>query len=117
MRKTRSPADQSIGLRIRERRMVLGLSQRQFGEMIGLTTQQVQRYELGFNSISASRLYEIAHNLGTPLEYFFEGLEQNESQLPLRQSRLLDVMRSFGEMQNEKHQMVISQIVRSLAGA
>jgi transcriptional regulator with XRE-family HTH domain len=116
MNKARSSTDQSIGLRIRERRTTLGLSQLQFGDLIGVCNQQVHKYEHGIDRVSAGQLHEIARGSGTPLEYFFEDLEQNESQLPLRHRRLLDVMRSLGEIQNEKYQAVIGQIVRSLAG-
>jgi len=108
--------DQFIGMRIRERRKMIGLSQPQLGELIGVSYQQVHNYEHGDSSISAGRLYEIARELGTPLEDFFEGLGQNESQPPLRQSMLLDVMRNLGEIQNEKHQWAIGQIIRALAG-
>jgi transcriptional regulator with XRE-family HTH domain len=81
--------NQLIGMRIRERRMILGLTQPQFAELIGVTFQQVHKYECGKNSISAGRLYEIARGSGTPVEYFFEGLQTNEGQPPPCQSMLL----------------------------
>jgi len=115
MSEARSIADHFIGMRIRERRMTLGMSQHQFGELIGVTYQQVHNYEGGINSVSAGRLYELARGSNTPVEYFFEGLDKNECKVPLRQSRLLDVMRSLGEMENEKHQAAISQLTRALA--
>jgi transcriptional regulator with XRE-family HTH domain len=109
-------ADQLFGMRIRECRMMLGLSQHQLGELIGITYQQVYKYEHGINSLSAGRLYEIARELGTPVEQFFEGLEkENAEQLPLRQSRLRDVMRSVGEIENEEHREAIRQLTRALA--
>ena len=95
--------------------MALGLSQLQFGELIGVTYQQVHKYEHGINSVSAGRLYDIARGTGTPVAYFFEGLEKTEG-TPLHQAKLLDVMRSLGEMQDEKLQRAIGQLVRSLAG-
>jgi len=113
--KPRSPADQSIGIRIRECRMTVGLTQHQFGELVGISDQQVHNYEHGLSTVSAGRLYEIARALGSPLEYFFEGLERNEFEPPPRQRRLLDVMRSLGEIENEKHQWAITQLIRSLA--
>ena len=103
-------------MRIRERRVMLGLTQRQFAELLGVSNQQFHKYEHGINGISAGRLYEIARVSGTPVEYFFEGLERNELKVPPRQRRLLDVMRSLGEMQNEKQLEAIGQLVRSLAG-
>jgi transcriptional regulator with XRE-family HTH domain len=112
--KARSPADQFIGMRLRERRMMIGLSQQQFGELIGMTDQQVYKYEHGINSVSAGRLYEFARELGAPVEYFFEGLEKNEGQLPLRQRMLLDIMRNIGEIKSEKRREAISQLTRAL---
>ena len=103
-------------MRIRERRMMLGLSLLQFSELIGVTYQQVYKYEHGINSIPAGRLYELARGSGTPVEYFFEGLETNASQPPRGQDVLIDFMRSLHEMQNEKQLEAISQLVRSLVG-
>jgi transcriptional regulator with XRE-family HTH domain len=109
-------ADQFIGIRIRERRIKRGLSQRRLGELVGVTHQQVNKYEQGGSGVSASRLYEIAHELSTPLEYFFEGLEQNERQSLLRERMLLDVMRNLGEVRNEKYLGAIRELTRVLAG-
>jgi transcriptional regulator with XRE-family HTH domain len=112
-----SSADQSIGMRIRECRMMLGLTQPQLSELIGVSYQQFHRYEQGLDSISAGRLYEIALGLDTSVEYFFEGLEQENPELPLRLRRLLDISRDVGEIENEKHQQATSQLTRALAGA
>jgi len=109
-------ANQFIGTRIRERRIVHGLSLAKLAEMIGVTYQQINKYEHGINGVSAGRLYEIAHELSTPLQYFFEGLEQDERQPPPRQRMLLDVMRNFGEVQNEKHLEAAAELTRALAG-
>jgi transcriptional regulator with XRE-family HTH domain len=115
--RTPSSSDQLIGMRIRERRMVLGLTQPELGELIGVTYQQFHRYERGLNSISAGRLYAIARRLDTPVEYFFEGLQQENPELPLRLRRLLDISRDVGEIENQKYQQAISQLTRALAGA
>jgi transcriptional regulator with XRE-family HTH domain len=109
-------ANRLIGMRIRERRTMLGLSQRQLGELVGITNQQVLKYERGINNVSAGRLYEIAHELGVPLEYFFVGLEQDKRKLPRRQRMLLDVMRNFSEVRNEKYLEAVSELTRALAG-
>lgn len=77
MRKPRSRAtsvDAHVGQRIRMRRTLLGLSQSQLGEALGLTFQQVQKYERGANRIGASRLYAIAELLGVEVSYFFDDL-------------------------------------------
>ena len=111
-----SSVDQSIGLRIREGRMTLGLSQHQFSELIGVTYQQVHKYEHGLNRVSAGRLYVIACELGEPVEYFFEGLEQSEGQLPHQRHRLLDIMRNVGAIKSEERLEAISHLLRALAG-
>lgn len=68
-----NPTDIVVGQRLRMRRVMLGLSQEQVGEAVGLTFQQVQKYERGANRIGASRLYDLSHILDVPVNYFFEG--------------------------------------------
>jgi transcriptional regulator with XRE-family HTH domain len=67
--------DAHVGARIRLRRKLLGLSQQQLAERLGLTFQQVQKYERGVNRVSASKLYETAQVLQAPVTHFFEGLD------------------------------------------
>ena len=67
--------DVHVGLQVRLRRRALGLSQHELADAIGLTFQQVQKYERGANRISASKLYEIARALRAPIDWFFSGLE------------------------------------------
>lgn len=75
-----NPVDRHVGLRIRMRRKEIGVSQERLGEIIGLTFQQVQKYERAANRISASKLWEVAQALGVPVSYFYEGLcEAGES--------------------------------------
>ena len=69
-----NPIDLHVGGRIRMRRRILGVSQEKLAEALGLTFQQVQKYERGANRVSASKLYEIARTLQAPITYFFEGL-------------------------------------------
>jgi len=69
-----NPVDLHVGARIRMRRKILGVSQERLAEDLGLTFQQVQKYERGANRVSASKLYEIARSLQSPVAYFFEGL-------------------------------------------
>lgn len=66
------PVDIHVGSRLRLRRMMLGLSQSRLGESVGLTFQQIQKYERGANRMGASRLYELARILDVPISYFFE---------------------------------------------
>ena len=68
------PVDRHVGLRIRMRRKELGVSQEKLAEALGLTFQQVQKYERAANRVSASKLYEIARALDTGVGYFYEGL-------------------------------------------
>ena len=72
--KSPNPVDLHVGGRVRMRRKVLGVSQERLAEALGLTFQQVQKYERGANRVSASKLYEIARFLSAPVAYFFEGL-------------------------------------------
>ena len=74
-----SHVDAHVGARIRLRRKLLGLSQQQLAEKLGLTFQQVQKYERGVNRVSASKLYETAQVLGAPVTHFFEGLDGEPS--------------------------------------
>jgi transcriptional regulator with XRE-family HTH domain len=69
-----NPVDLHVGSRIRMRRKILGVSQERLADSLGLTFQQVQKYERGSNRVSASKLYEIAATLQAQVAYFFEGL-------------------------------------------
>ncbi len=70
------PIDRHVGMRVRLRRMMLGLSQDKLGEALGLTFQQVQKYEKGVNRIGASRLFEISRILDAPVQYFYDGFTE-----------------------------------------
>src|SRR5688572_2571155 len=72
-KKAPNPTDKHVGARVRMRRMMLGMSQEKLGDALGLTFQQVQKYEKGANRIGASRLQQIAHILQVPVAFFFEG--------------------------------------------
>ena len=67
--------DLHVGKRLRRRRRLLGLTQQQLAESIGIRFQQIQKYECGANRVTASRLYELAVALNVPVNYFFEGLQ------------------------------------------
>ena len=69
-----NPVDVHVGARLRVRRTLLGMSQTTLGEAIGLTFQQMQKYEKGTNRISASRLYDLARVLDVPIEHFFDDM-------------------------------------------
>ena len=72
-KKAPNPTDKHVGARVRMRRMMLGMSQEKLGDALGLTFQQVQKYEKGANRIGASRLQQISNILQVPVSFFFEG--------------------------------------------
>jgi len=117
-RRGRSTAaiDDHVGARIRERRIMLGLTQQQLAEMIGVTYQQAHKYERGINRVSAGRLYEIARALNAPITFFYDGVGEEAPRPAPHQRMLLEIARNFGEIQNEKHQEAFSQLARALAG-
>ena len=95
------PVDVHVGKRVRHRRWLAGMTQQQLAESVGIKFQQIQKYETGANRISASRLWDIAHALGVPVSYFFEGLDQSaraETGLPgdlLADKEALELVRSY----------------------
>jgi transcriptional regulator with XRE-family HTH domain len=110
-------ADRHVGSRIRERRVMLGLSQQQLATLIGVTYQQAHKYERGLNRISAGRLFQIANVLGVPVSWFFDGLEDGVGDVALspRQRMCLELARNFALIENEKHQEALSAMARALA--
>jgi len=73
-KKNPNPIDVHVGNRVRMRRMLVGMSQEKLGDALGLTFQQVQKYEKGANRVSASRLYQMASTLGVPIQFFFDDI-------------------------------------------
>lgn len=95
---------------------MLGLTQQQLAEMIGVTYQQAHKYERGINRVSAGRLFEMARALSAPITYFFEGIAGGgPQQITPRQRMLLEIARNFAEIKNEKHQEAMSQLARALS--
>ncbi|MEF3046337.1 helix-turn-helix domain-containing protein [Pseudotabrizicola sp. L79] len=68
------PVDAHVGKRIRHRRWMVGMTQQQLADKVGIKFQQIQKYETGMNRVSASRLWDIAQSLGVTIAFFFEGL-------------------------------------------
>jgi transcriptional regulator with XRE-family HTH domain len=77
--------DVHVGARIRMRRQLINMSQERLGELLGITFQQVQKYEKGSNRISASRLFYASKTLGVPVQFFFDGLPGSENAEGLRE--------------------------------
>lgn len=91
------PVDVHVGKRVRHRRWMVGMTQQQLGDIVGIKFQQIQKYETGMNRISASRLWDIAQALDVSISFFFEGLEdeaapstQTAADLPERGDLLAD---------------------------
>ena len=75
------PVDVHVGKRVRHRRWMVGMTQQQLAEKVGIKFQQIQKYETGMNRVSASRLWDISEALEVPVSFFFEGIEENASDL------------------------------------
>ena len=116
-----SHIDHFVSLRIRQRRIMLGLTQQQMAQVIGVTYQQAHKYETGVNRISAGRLHQIAQALGVDIGYFFEDVEpgtknpQTAAELMPQQRMLLELARNFTHLTNKKHQEALSNLARVLA--
>jgi transcriptional regulator with XRE-family HTH domain len=107
--------DRIVGARMRERRIMLGLTQQQMAELIGVTYQQAHKYEKGINRIAAGRLSTIAQALGVEVGYFFDGMDSERSFKPTPQQRmLLELARNFISMPSRKHQEAICHLARVL---
>lgn len=74
----KNPVDLHVGKQLRQRRWLLGMTQQQLAQAVGIRFQQVQKYESGANRVSASRLWDLAKALNAPVTYFFEGLDAGE---------------------------------------
>ncbi len=97
---------------------MLGLTQQQLAELIGVTYQQAHKYERGINRVSAGRLYEIGRVLSVPVGYFYEGIgEEGTRQVTQRERMMLEIARNFADITNERHQEAVSQLARALANS
>ena len=127
MVKSPDPTDKHVGARVRLRRMMLGMSQTTLGEALGLTFQQVQKYEKGTNRISASRLQQISCILQIPVPFLFEGLEiaprdfANIEPMPTYVSDFLItsdgqlLMKAFMRIGNQKLRRSIVDLIKQIA--
>jgi transcriptional regulator with XRE-family HTH domain len=110
--------DRHVGARMRERRVMLGLTQQQMAELIGVTYQQAHKYEKGINRVAAGRLYNIAQALDVDVSYFFEGLGGDKTLSATPQQRmLLELTRTFVGIPERKHRDAICALARALSGA
>jgi transcriptional regulator with XRE-family HTH domain len=129
-KKAPNPIDKYVGSRVRMRRMMLGMSQEKLGNALGLTFQQVQKYEKGTNRIGASRLQQISNILQVPVSFFFDGApdtgmrpnELSEAPSPLyvadflATSDGLALTRAFMRISDSKLRRKIVELVEQMAG-
>lgn len=95
------PVDVHVGKRIRHRRWMVGMTQQQLADQVGIKFQQIQKYETGMNRVSASRLWDISATLGVPISFFFEGIDTRKGQTGevegdiLADKEALELVRSY----------------------
>jgi transcriptional regulator with XRE-family HTH domain len=122
-----NPIDRHVGLRIRMRRKELGISQERLAESIGLTFQQVQKYERAANRVSASKLWEMSRALSTSISYFYEGLgetaERSGSNVPhesmqnfLMTPEGIELAAVFPKIAKSRVRRKMLELVRAMAG-
>lgn len=128
-----NPIDVHVGNRVRLQRMLIGISQEKLGERLGLTFQQVQKYEKGINRIGASRLFELSRVLGVPVQFFYEDAPASGAQQAastpgfserssdshvfefLSSREGLELNRAFSRITDPKVRKSVLDLVRSLA--
>ena len=118
MRANAERVDNHVGSMFRTRRQELGLSQTAVAERLGVTFQQVQKYERGMNRISASRLHDLCEILGVPVEYFFDGLdaEIGEPDGPdLNDPELVELVNAYMGIPRQMTRARLSAMLRSVA--
>lgn len=129
---TPHPVDIYVGKRLRMRRVMLGMSQESVGKAIGVTFQQIQKYERGANRMGSSRLYDFSQILNVPVSFFFEGYELEtgdstpitqmgfaEEEVPFEHEKLtsretLEVMRAYYSIRESKVRKKMLDLMRSL---
>lgn len=127
-KKQANPIDVQVGNRVRIRRMLIGMSQERLGDLLGLTFQQVQKYEKGVNRIGAGRLFEVARILNVPVDFFYEGLNaanpsgenENEAIAPpvmefVSSGEGLQLSLAFMKIKDAKVRKRVLDLVKSLA--
>ena len=124
MTKKANPIDAQVGNRVRIRRMLIGMSQEKLGDLLGLTFQQVQKYEKGVNRIGAGRLFEIARILGVPIDFFYDGVASSADTLASAAPPVMEFVSSgeglqlslaFMKIKDAKVRKRVLDLVKSLA--
>lgn len=128
----KNSVDVHVGNRLKLRRAMVGMSQDRLGQLVGLTFQQIQKYEKGANRIGASRLFQFATILDVPPAYFFEGLEGQpvesrngrllepvvvaDGQLPSFSREDVELLRAFHQLRQPGMRRRIIDLVRAMSG-
>ena len=127
IRKSFHPIDTHVGKRVRIRRKILSMSQTKLGDTIGLTFQQIQKYERGANRIGASRLFELSEVLDVPVSYFFDDLPEDLRALsgrqqdpsmpsdPLGEPISLELVRAYAKIENPVTRKSLFNLAKALA--
>jgi transcriptional regulator with XRE-family HTH domain len=108
--------DRQVGERVRRRRILLGLTQDQLAEVLGISYQQIQKYETGANRISAGRLAQIADALEVQPGWFFGATEQSDSASGSSRA-VIELVRNFSRIEDERIRTHLMALVRALAGS
>ncbi len=129
------PVDLHVGTRVRQRRVLLGMTQTDLANTVGLTFQQVQKYEKGTNRISASRLYGLSQLFGVTVEYFFEDMPPDVVSIspakgrgkvktlpryepdPMLKRETLELVRAYYEIENADIRKQVYELTKSLGAA
>jgi len=123
-----NPVDIHVGARVRLRRTLLGMSQERLGEALGLTFQQVQKYERGANRVGASRLFDLARALQVPVGFFFDDLPDAMAEGappslptpdddPMQRRETIELVRAFYRIQDPLARRRLFELTRSIADA
>ncbi|MCF8479258.1 MAG: helix-turn-helix domain-containing protein [Rhodospirillum sp.] len=130
-----NPVDVHVGGRVRLRRTLMGMSQERLGEAIGLTFQQVQKYERGANRIGASRLWDLSRVLDVPMSYFFEEMDEETAQHspmniaqrpgeppemdadPMSKRETLELVRAYYRISDPSVRKRVFELTKTLAGS
>ena len=129
-----SSIDEYVGAQLRQRRTLMGLSQEKLAEAVGITFQQIQKYENGANRVSAGRLFEFSKILNIPISYFFDNiLDEKSSQSPfygmaeesqagfepqedlIRKKETIDLIRTYYSVKNEDQRKDLLKMVKTMA--
>jgi transcriptional regulator with XRE-family HTH domain len=124
------PVDKFVGVKLRQKRILSGMSQEDLGKALGLTFQQIQKYESGLNRISCSKLYELALLLNVSIEYFFEGfcfqdkqisspslLSENEGDIysSVEEKEIMHLVKSYCNIEGEKIRKTIFNLIKAVS--